>query len=280
MKKRYFIHLAYDGTGYCGWQVQNNGETVQGKLNFALSRLLSSPMSTGGCGRTDAGVHATDFYAHFETDRELDEKFTFRLNSILPQDIRIFSVIPVHEKSNTRFDAISRTYEYYLHFEKNPFLRHYSTQVHARELDWNKIYEATAMIPGFGDYTSLCRPSEDFKTNLCDVTEARWDRVVRPAIAGDRQDEFMRLTITSNRFLRGMIRKIVGVLILIGRSKLSIADYKRIVEAKEEFPFGISSPPQGLYLTKVVYRDGVLEGRAIDRSRKPAEEETQSEEEE
>lgn len=277
---RYFIHMAYDGTGYCGWQVQNNGETVQGKLNSALSRLLSSHISTGGCGRTDAGVHASDFYAHFETDKVLDEKFAFRLNSILPQDIKIFRIIPVHEKSNTRFDATSRTYEYYLHFEKDPFLRHYSTQVHARELDWEKIYEATAMIPGFGDYTSLCRPSEDFKTNICEVTEARWDRVVRPAMSGDRQVEFMRLTITSNRFLRGMIRKIVGVLILIGRGKLSIADYKRIVEAKEEFPFGISSPPQGLYLTKVIYRDGVLEGRAIDRSRKVEDMPTESEEDE
>ncbi|MBS1684702.1 MAG: tRNA pseudouridine synthase A [Bacteroidetes bacterium] len=265
---RYFIHMAYDGTSYCGWQVQNNGKTVQGELNFALSRLLSQPISTGGCGRTDAGVHATDFYAHFDTDKTLDERFTFRLNSILPKDIQIFRVIPVHEKSNTRFDAIQRTYEYYLHFDKNPFLRHQSTQTYGNTLDWEKIYEATALIPAFGDYTSLCRPSEDFKTNICDVTEARWDRIVRPAVAGEREYEFMRLTITSNRFLRGMIRKIVGVLLIIGRGKLSIADYKRIVEAKEEFPFGVSSPPQGLYLTKVVYKDGVLEGRAIDRSRK------------
>lgn len=268
---RYFIHLAYDGTSYCGWQVQNNGKTVQGELNFALSRLLSQQISTGGCGRTDAGVHATDFYAHFDIDRVLDEKFTFRLNSILPHDIQIFRIIPVHEKSNTRFDAIRRTYEYYLHFDKNPFLRHHSTQTYGNTLDWAKIYEATAMIPGFGDYTSLCRPSEDFKTNICDVTEARWDRVLRPAMAGERENEFMRLTITSNRFLRGMIRKIVGVLLIIGRGKLSIEDYKRIVEAKEEFPFGVSSPPQGLYLTKVVYKDGVLEGRAIDRSRKTEE---------
>jgi tRNA pseudouridine38-40 synthase len=277
---RYFVHLAYDGTGYCGWQVQNNGDTVQGKLNFALSRLLSTTISTGGCGRTDSGVHATDFYAHFETGKELDEKFAFRLNSILPQDITIFSVFPVEPRANTRFDAVSRTYEYYLHFEKNPFLRHYSTQVQARNLDWEKIYEATAMIPGFGDYTSLCRPSEDFKTNLCDVTEARWDKVIRPAGAGDRNYEFMRLTITSNRFLRGMIRKIVGVLILIGRNKLSISDYKRIVEAKEEFPFGVSSPPQGLYLTKVRYKEGILEGKTIDRTYVPKPELEESDDEE
>jgi tRNA pseudouridine38-40 synthase len=150
----------------------------------------------------------------------------------------------------------------------------------ARNLDWEKIYEATAMIPGFGDYTSLCRPSEDFKTNLCDVTEARWDKVIRPAGAGDRNYEFMRLTITSNRFLRGMIRKIVGVLILIGRNKLSIADYKRIVEAKEEFPFGVSSPPQGLYLTKVRYKEGILEGKTIDRTYVPKPELEESDEEE
>jgi tRNA pseudouridine38-40 synthase len=277
---RYFIHLAYDGTGYCGWQVQNNGDTVQGKLNNALSRLLSTPISTGGCGRTDSGVHATDFYAHFETGKEVDDRFAFRLNSILPQDITIYRVFPVDARSNTRFDAVSRTYEYYLHFDKNPFLRHYSTQVHARNLNWDLIHEATALIPGFGDYTSLCRPSEDFKTNLCTVTVARWDKVIRPAVAGDREYEFMRLTITSNRFLRGMIRKIVGVLILIGRGKLSIADFKRIVEAKEEFPFGVSSPPQGLYLTKVLYREGVLEGLAIDRTYVRPEAEVESEDEE
>ena len=250
---RYFIHLAYDGTGYSGWQVQNNAKTVQGHLNTALSTLLSEHISTGGCGRTDAGVHATDFYAHFSTEKVLDEKFAFRLNSILPEDIKIFSVFQVGDRANTRFDATSRTYEYYIHGVKNPFLRHYSTQIYTQGVDWDRMNEAAALLPTFSDFTTLCRPSEDFKTNICNVTEARWEKVSKPAIAGFNQDEFMRFTITSNRFLRGMVRKIVGVHLYIGRGKFSLEDYKRIVEAKEEIPFAISSPPQGLYLVKVRY---------------------------
>jgi len=250
---RYFIHLAYDGTGYNGWQVQNNGETVQGKLNTALSTILSEHISTGGCGRTDTGVHATDFYAHFSTDKVLDEKFAFRLNSILPYDIQIFRVFQVADRNNSRFDAVSRTYEYYIHSEKDPFLRHYSTQIYAKGINWDLMNEAAALLPTFSDFTTLCRPSEDFKTNICNVTEARWEKVERPAFAGMRQNEFMRFTVTSNRFLRGMVRKIVGTHLHIGRGRFSLEDYKRIVEAKEELPFAVSSPPQGLYLVKVKY---------------------------
>ncbi len=250
---RYFVHLAYDGTGYCGWQLQKTGETVQGKLNFALSRILSERISSMGCGRTDTGVHATDFYAHFDTEKVLDEKIVFRLNSILPEDITVFKVFPMHDKAHTRFDAISRTYEYYFHFSKDPFLRHYSTMPYFREMDWELTFEATKLITEFKDFTSLCRMSEDFKTNICDVTEARWDWVTRPAMAGGKEVKFIRFTITSNRFLRGMVRMIVAALIAVGRKRISLEEFKRVVEAKEVFPFAISSPPQGLYLTKVRY---------------------------
>jgi tRNA pseudouridine38-40 synthase len=250
---RYFIHLAYDGTGYNGWQVQKNAMTVQGVLNIALSTLLSEHISTGGCGRTDTGVHATDFYAHFTTEKVLDERFAFRLNSILSQDINVFRVFQVGDRANTRFDAYSRTYEYYIHSYKDTFLRHYSTQIYAQGIDWDLMNEAAALLPSFSDFTTLCRPSEDFKTNICQVSEARWEKVVRPAIAGFRENEFMRFTITSNRFLRGMVRKIVGTHLHIGRGRFSLADYQRIVAAKEELPFAVSSPPQGLYLVKVKY---------------------------
>jgi tRNA pseudouridine38-40 synthase len=250
---RYFIHLAYDGTGYSGWQVQNNAKTVQACLNSALSTLLSEHVSSGGCGRTDAGVHATDFYAHFTTSKMLDERFAFRLNSILPDTISIFRVFQVDDRSNTRFDAYSRTYEYYIHADKNPFLRHYSTHIYTPGIDWDLMNEAAAMLPSFSDFTTLCRPSEDSKTNICHVTEARWEKVTKPAVAGFRDNEFMRFTITSNRFLRGMVRKIVGTHLYIGRGKFHINDYKRIVEAKQELPFAISSPPQGLYLVRVRY---------------------------
>lgn len=255
---RYFIHLAYDGTGYCGWQKQLSGDTVQGKLDFALSKLLNEHINSGGCGRTDAGVHATDFYAHFNTEKPIDARFAFRLNSILPNDITIFSVYPVPEDGHARFHAISRTYEYYIHFNKNPFLRHHSYQLHNRDMNWERVLEATKLIPTFQDFTTLCRPSEDFKTNICLVTEARWDEVKRPACAGSGEDRFMRFTITSNRFLRGMVRIVVGSLVLIGRGKLDIPRFQETVLAKEKFPFAISSPPQGLYLTKIIYPNHLL----------------------
>ena len=250
---RYFIHLCYDGTGYCGWQLQTNGDTVQGKLNIALSTILSERVSSMGCGRTDSGVHATDFYAHFDTDKELDEKYAHRLNSILPADIRVYRIFQVADRAHSRFDATSRTYEYYFHFDQDPFIRHYSTLPYFREMDWELTFEATQLITQVTDFTSLCRASEDFKTNICTVTEARWDRLNRPAIAGSRHIDGMRFTITSNRFLRGMVRMVVAALIAVGRKRITIQEFKRILEAKEKFPFAISSPPQGLYLTKVRY---------------------------
>ena len=140
---RYFIHLAFDGTGYNGWQKQPNGATVQGTLNVALSRMLSEHVSTDGCGRTDAGVHATDFYAHFSTDKVLNERFAMRLNSYLPDDITIFRVFRVDDKANARYSAISRTYQYYLHRNKNPFLRTYAYQLHHPRMNWADVVDAT-----------------------------------------------------------------------------------------------------------------------------------------
>lgn len=250
---RYFIHLAYDGGGYCGWQLQLNSDTVQARVNAALSQLLNERISSMGCGRTDAGVHASSFYAHFNTEKELPNRFVDRLNSILPQAITIFDLFPMHEKAHTRFDAVSRTYEYYIHFYKKPFLSAHSFYLQYPDTDWEAINQATALLPTFSDFTSLCRPSEDFKTNICNVTEARWDVVKRPALAGGGEDEFMRFTITSNRFLRGMVRKIVGTMLLVGKHKISVAEFEETVRAQKNFIRSISAPPQGLFLTDVKY---------------------------
>jgi tRNA pseudouridine38-40 synthase len=164
-------------------------------------------------------------------------------------------VYPVAVNAHARFDAYSRTYEYYIHFERSPFLRHYSTMPFFREMNWERVDEATLLIPQFKDFTSLCRMSVDFKTNICDVSEARWDRISRPAIAGGAAVEMMRFTITANRFLRGMVRMIVAALIAVGRGRISVAEFRAIVDSKATFPFAISAPPQGLYLTQVLYRD-------------------------
>ncbi|MBP9086925.1 MAG: tRNA pseudouridine synthase A [Kofleriaceae bacterium] len=253
---RYFIHLAYDGTRYCGWQKQPNGETVQGKLNVALSRTLSEHVSTDGCGRTDAGVHATDFYAHFSTEKILNERFALRLNSFLPDDITIFRVFRVSEKANARYSATSRSYEYYLHRQKNPFLRTYACQLYHPEMDWEKVKEATTVIPTLSDFSTLCRVSEDFKTNICRISAAHWDEVPMPFGVGRPDgDTCMRFTITSNRFLRGMVRMIVGSLVLVGAGRLEKDLFEKTVRSREKFLFGISAPPHGLYLTKVVYPD-------------------------
>ncbi len=262
---RYFVHLAYDGSGYNGWQKQPNGETVQGKLNVALSRTLSEHVSTDGCGRTDTGVHATDFYAHFSTDQVLDQRFALRLNSCLPDDITIFRVFRVGEKANARYSALSRTYEYYTHRQKNPFLRTHACRLYHPVMDWGKVIDATTLIPGFGDYTSLCRVSEDFKTNICRVSEARWDEVPMPFGVGRTDgDTCMRFTITSNRFLRGMVRMVVGTLVLIGAGRLDKAVFEQTVRSKAKFSFGISAPPHGLYLTKVVYPEIEFQPSATD----------------
>jgi tRNA pseudouridine38-40 synthase len=253
---RYFIHLAFDGTAYSGWQKQPTGATVQGHLNVALSRILSERVGTDGCGRTDAGVHATDFYAHFSTEKILNERFALRLNSLLPEDITIFRVFRVGDKTNARFSATRRTYQYYIHRKKNPFLQHHACQLYHPEMDWTKVIEATALIPTFDDFTTLCRTSEDFKTNICHVTEARWDEVPMPfQVGATDHDTCMRFTITSNRFLRSMVRMVVGALVLVGRGRLDVDTFEKTVMSKDKFPFGILAPAQGLYLTKVVYPD-------------------------
>ena len=243
--------------------MQPNGDTVQQQLNFALSRLLNKRTSSMGCGRTDAGVHATDFYAHFTTEQELTDKFAYKLNSVLPNDINVFKLIPVAPNAHTRFDATEREYEYYFHFEKNPFLRHYSFHIQYRDIDWESVKAATLLLPTFKDFTSLCRPSEDFKTNLCDLKYAFWEEINPPFGVGHNYtpnpllpptfSDGMRFTIASNRFLRGMVRKTVGALLAIGRGQLKVADFEAVVLAKGEFKSVYFAPPQGLYLTKVSY---------------------------
>jgi tRNA pseudouridine38-40 synthase len=252
-KPRYFLHLAYDGTGFSGWQIQPNADTVQARINIVLSQILNERIMCMGCGRTDAGVHASSFYAHFETAHPLPSRFTDRLNSLLPKSIVVFLTARVADNAHTRFNAFSRTYEYYIHFKKSPFLTNYSFYQPHQETNWDLVEKATALLPSFKDFTSLCRPSDDFKTNICDVTEAKWEKVIRPAVAGPVPDEFMRFTITSNRFLRGMVRKTVGTLLMVGRGKVSFDQFENTVANQQEFFKTALAPPQGLYLTDIKY---------------------------
>jgi tRNA pseudouridine38-40 synthase len=272
---RYFIHLAYDGTNYSGWQVQNNSPTVQGTINAGLVKLLGSAGHSFGCGRTDSGVHAKQFYMHFDSEHELDvENFCFRLNCVLPKDITLFKVIPMPDNAHTRYHAKERTYEYFMHFHKSSFMQKYSLfQGFQKTTDWDLVEQAAAIIPTIEDFTSLCLMSEDFKTNICHIKHAAWDLlpahhlvlkkydpadVYAPISTLDTKamnEPVVRFTITSNRFLRGMVRRIVGTLLAVGRGKISLAEFEDTVRAQKEFKTTHSAPANGLFLSRVVYNN-------------------------
>lgn len=253
--KRYFLQLCYDGTNYCGWQVQANVPTVQETINKGLEKLLGHHIASMGCGRTDTGVHAKDFYMHFETEKEeLPDRFLYKLNCVLPDDISIFRVIPVHDKAHSRFDATERTYEYYLHFIKDPFLKKYSFYQGFYQIDWDKVFEATDFLNSITDFTALCLPSEDFKTNICQVRNAHWQQVPSTSYGVALRNEYqLKFTITSNRFLRGMIRKIVGTVLMVGKGKMDMNHFKETVAEKKDFKINHLAPPTGLFLSNIKY---------------------------
>lgn len=237
--------LSYDGTAYHGWQIQPHSTSVQEQIQSALSTLLQQPMEIVGAGRTDTGVHASCMVAHFDLDGEpLDCKQTvYRLNRILPRDIAISKIEPVADDMHARFSATSRTYHYFVHTAKNPFHRHYSWQVYGTP-DFNLMNEAAKIIMEYRDFTSFSKVNTDTKTNDCTITEAHWDRV--------GQDQWM-FTITANRFLRNMVRAIVGTLVEVGRGKMSIAQLRKVIEAKDRCKAGDSVPGNALFLVDVKY---------------------------
>ena len=205
--QRYFVYFKYDGTAYHGWQVQPNAVSVQEKLQDALSTLLREEIQVVGAGRTDTGVHARMMVAHFDTDKDVDgPQLVYKLNRLLPRDISADKVIPVSQDMHARFSARSRTYHYYVHQHKDPFLRHYSCELFY-DLDFEKMNEAAAMLLEYDDFAAFCKSNTDVKTTLCDVTEARWVK------DGEYSWHFV---ITANRFLRNMVRAVVGTLVDVG----------------------------------------------------------------
>lgn len=240
---RYFITLSYDGTAYHGWQVQPHSVSVQEELQKALSTLLREPVEVVGAGRTDTGVHARKMIAHFDFG-ELDcRQLTYKLNKILPKDIAVYGVEPVADDMHARFSAKSRTYHYFVHLSKNPFLRAYSWQVYG-EPDFGLMNQAAQVVMEYRDFTSFSKVNTDTKTNDCTITEARWERV------GEDQ---WRFTITANRFLRNMVRAIVGTLVEVGRGRMTIEQLRQVIEAKDRCRAGDSVPGNALFLVDVVY---------------------------
>jgi tRNA pseudouridine38-40 synthase len=243
---RYAVQLAYDGTNYCGWQVQPNAKTVQEVLNNAFSLLLRKSISLTGCGRTDTGVHAAYYVAHFDTDIEIDSvQLTNKLNNFLPDDIRIFDIITVPEDFNSRYHAIKRTYKYFMCTQKQVFNDKYSWLIHF-EPDVEAMNTACKLLIGEKDFTSFSKLHTDTANNICNVSEAKWVK----------DGENYIFTVIANRFLRNMVRAMVGTLIEIGKNKLNPADVIDIIEAKNRCQAGQSVPAKGLFLYNVLYDDG------------------------
>ncbi|WP_293589368.1 tRNA pseudouridine(38-40) synthase TruA, partial [Prevotella sp.] len=199
--QRYFITFAYDGTAYHGWQIQPNGDSVQEELQKALSTILRETIEVVGAGRTDTGVHARRMTAHFETEADFDcAQLAYKLNRLVPRDIAVYDVYPVDADMHARFSATLRTYHYYIHTRKNPFLRHYSCELHY-QLDFDLMNQAAARLLAVDDFGAFCKAHADVKTTLCNVTEAVWVR---------DSDDAWHFRISANRFLRNMVRAVVG----------------------------------------------------------------------
>ena len=247
---RYFIQLSYDGTAYHGWQVQPNADTVQAHINQALSTLLRQPTSTTGAGRTDTGVHARMLVAHFDTDTPIDcNDLSRRLTRMLPADIAIQQIVPVSPHAHARFDAISRTYHYDICCQKDPFDRHFSTRIHY-QLDFERMNQAAQTLIGKYDFTSFSKSGTDTKTNICTITEARWF----PLSEGR-----WRFRITADRFLRGMVRAIVGTLFSVGTGKLTLEAFQDILQQANRSAAGESAPAIGLSLVDVGYPEDIFQ---------------------
>ena len=242
---RYFIQLSFKGTHFHGWQSQPNADTIQNFVNKALSTILHEEISTTGAGRTDTGVHARYFIAHFDSkksDLHLNSNYIYRINQLLPTDIALQKIIRIHEDAHARFDAVSRTYEYYISTVKDPFLKEYS-YFYFRDLDDLKMNEASRILFEFIDFTSFSKLHTDTFTNNCRIIEARWTR----------NGSCLKFTIKADRFLRNMVRAIVGTMIEIVRENITLADFRKIVAEKNRSSAGFSVPAQGLFLTDIEY---------------------------
>lgn len=242
--QRYFVYFKYDGTAYHGWQIQPNAVSVQEKLQNALSTLLREDIQVVGAGRTDTGVHARMMVAHFDTDKNVDvAQLVYKLNRLLPKDISADKVIPVEHDMHARFSAKSRTYHYYVHQHKDPFFRNYSCGLFY-DLDFDRMNEAASMLLEYEDFAAFCKSNTDVKTTLCDVTEARWIK------DGEYNWHFV---ITANRFLRNMVRAVVGTLIDVGRGRISVADFRAVIEGHRRSGAGESMPGNALFLENIEY---------------------------
>lgn len=240
---RYFLRLSYNGKNYCGWQRQENAVSVQEVLEHNLSKIFNAPIQLVGCGRTDTGVHAKEYYAHTDTDAVLPENFIYRINRMLPEDISIATIFQVPDNLHARFDAISRTYKYFIHFDKNPFLEDFSFQIHEWQPDIEKMNHCIQQLFGEYDFSTFEKKGSDNKTSVCRLEDAYWVSAENGLV----------FTITANRFLRNMVRRIVAALLMVGLDKMSEQELVDAVLAVQPLDVKIAVPAKGLFLWKITY---------------------------
>ncbi len=262
---RYFLCISYRGAGFSGWQIQENAHTIEAEVEKTLSTLLGEAIDVVGAGRTDTGVNAKNFYAHFDSSsQELvsnPERIVYKMNAILPYGISVNSIIPVHEDAHARFDATSRTYKYYIHCSKDPFCESYSYFCKF-DLDTDAMNRGAQFLLGKRDFSSFEKANGGNATSICEVTEARWEEYT-PVVAGSDSAKYLVFTITANRFLRNMVRAVVGSLVEIGRGKRDPEWICELLDQKDRCAAGQSVPGHALFLVNVEYP--YLENNKIDK---------------
>ena len=244
---RYFIEFSYNGKNYYGWQIQPKALSVQEVLQNALATLLRTPISLVGAGRTDSGVHARQMFAHFDFQEALSESLVHKLNSFLPQDIAVKNIYEVKPEAHARFDALKRTYQYHIAVKKDPFLTD-SSMLFTLPLSVPLMNEACQILLDHTDFECFSKTHTDVKTFLCNIYEAHWQQASQELI----------FTISANRFLRNMVRAIVGTLINVGLEKLSITGFENIILSKKRSNAGASVPACGLFLTEIIYEPSIF----------------------
>lgn len=242
---RYFVELSYNGGRYCGWQRQREAASVQATLEAALSTLLREPVEVTGAGRTDTGVHAAYSVAHFDTAVPLTDprQTAYKLNCLLPDDIAVFGVTPVAADAHARFSAVEREYRYFIETRKNPFTRRAAWQ-YRRPLDAERMDRAAALLTQYSDFTSFAKLNSNNKTNICRIVRAGWE---------ESPEGVYRFTIRADRFLRNMVRALVGTLVDVGRGRYDEEEFRAIVESRDLSRASGSAPAEGLYLWDVAY---------------------------
>ena len=242
---RYFFHIGYNGTNYRGWQRHPYGVNIQQTIEDCLQRILKVPVAIVGCGRTDAQVHASQFFFHLDVEVSWEFNMLFRLNKVLPPDIAVFDIIPMKGTPHARFDATQRSYDYFIHTYKDPFLSSVSSLYLLHNLDIDKMKTATALLSLYSDYRFLCVTPAEHDSTICHITSAKW--------FADKNGDRLRFQISANRYLSRMIRIIVGKLLQIGTGKLRIDEFESYLAAERAPKALTPAYPQGLFLSKVTY---------------------------